>query len=106
MDELPASILNKRWMHSYEEDTPEVNVYRTSDYSFPRSRGRTGFELRDGGRAIYYGIAPTDGTEESPGTWSVEAPGRIRVELENARMEPISLEIVSCDDDRLRVRQT
>jgi hypothetical protein len=105
MLELPATIFGKTWFHSHEEDTADVRVYRPDDYDFPPARGRDGFEFREGGAFIYYGIARGDGTEEAMGTWTVESPGRIRIELQHERIQPFVLEIVSCDDETLKVRR-
>ena len=42
-------IISKFWIHSYEEDTEDVRVYRPRSYDFPLSRGRTGFEIKKNG---------------------------------------------------------
>jgi len=94
-----------RWRHSREEDTPDVQVYRPADYRFPLTRGREGFDFLPGGDLIYIGIGPGDGTEESNGRWTIEAPNRVRIEVDNARIEPFSLEVVSCDGQTLKVKR-
>lgn len=48
MIELPESIFRK-WGHSFEEDSDGVTVYRPSDFSFPRARGRAGIEFKADG---------------------------------------------------------
>jgi hypothetical protein len=45
---MPSAIF-KHWVHSWEEDTEDVAVYRPSDYQFPLSRGRDGFEIKKNG---------------------------------------------------------
>jgi hypothetical protein len=102
--ELPAACF-KHWVHSHEEDTEAVSVYHPSDYNFPPSRGRRGFEFREGGEFIYYGIAPTDGSQRSIGRWTVEGPSQVRIELANERINPFTLEIVSCTSETLKVRR-
>ena len=99
------ACLVRRWLHSHEEDTPDVRVYRPADYPFPPARGRDGFEFRPGREFIYLGIAPADGTEESNGRWMIEAPDRVGIEVDNARIEPFSLEVVSCDGETLKVKR-
>jgi hypothetical protein len=104
MEELPTCIL-RHWVHSHEEDTADVQVYRPVSYNFPPSRGRRGFEFRAGGELVYYRIAPADGTLEALGRWTLEGPNRVRIDVEDDRIAPVTLEIVSCDDETLKVRQ-
>jgi hypothetical protein len=104
MDELQDCIVGL-WIHSHEEDTPEARVYRHRGYSFPPARGRRGFELREGGAATTYEIAPTDGSRPTNGHWMLEAPGRIRIESADEQTAPQTLEVVSCDEEILRVKQ-
>jgi hypothetical protein len=104
MEGLPTCIL-RHWVHSHEEDTADIKVYRPVSYNFPPSRGRRGFEFRTGGELIYYRIAPADGTLEAVGRWTFEEPNRVRIDVEDDRIAPFTLEIVSCDDETLKVRQ-
>jgi hypothetical protein len=99
------SCLVGQWMHSHEEDTPDAQVYRPADYPFPPARGRDGFEFRPDGELVYLGIARADGTEESTGRWTVEAPDRVRIEVQHERIEPFTLQVVSCDEETLKVRR-
>ena len=93
------------WLHSHEEDTQDVRVYRPSDFPFPPARGRDGFEFRPNGELVYLGIARGDGTDESNGTWSLQSPDRVRIEVDNSRIMPFTIEVVSCDDESLTIRR-
>ena len=104
MEGLPTCIL-RHWVHSHEEDTADVQVYRPVSYNFPPSRGRRGFEFRAGGELIYYRIAPADGTLEAIGRWTLEGPNRVKIDVEDDRIAPLTLEIVSCDDEALKVKK-
>src|SRR6476660_7105453 len=42
-DSKPCLV--RPWLHSHDEDTPDVLVYRPADYPFPREEGRDGFEI-------------------------------------------------------------
>jgi hypothetical protein len=64
-----------------------------------------GLEFRSGGELIYYGIAPADGTQPDTGHWAIEGANRIRIVVDNPRIQPFVLEVISCDDDMLKVRQ-
>ena len=102
-NELPPEIF-KHWIHSREEDTEDVRVYRPSDYKFPPSRGREGFEFKENGEFIWYGIGPTDRPQKIPGTWTSEGKNQIRVSLEAPRQDSYTMQIVSCDERLLKVR--
>jgi hypothetical protein len=93
----PPAELFQHWVHSHEEDSGDVQVYRPADYDFPPARGRRGFELRPDGEAILYGPSPSDRPEATTGTWSPLAAGRVRL---GGR----ELEIVSVSSDRLTAR--
>ena len=104
MAELEACLIG-RWFHSHEEDTVDAQIYRPADYPFPPARGRDGLEFRPGGELVYLGIARADGTEESNGRWTLEASNQIRIDVENDRIEPFTIEVISCDEETLRIRR-
>jgi len=95
----------KHWIHSHEEDTEDAKVYRSSDYEFPPSRGRRGFEIRDGGEFIQYDIAPTDGSRIVVGRWELEGPNSIRIYLENQKIKSYVINIISCEDNIMRIKK-
>ena len=64
-----SQLLERSWLHSHEEDSQDEMVYRPSDFSFPPSRGRAGFELGPNHECVEIGIAPADGATHSQGTW-------------------------------------
>lgn len=97
--------LQQRWLHSHEEDTETEMVYRPASFSFPRSRGRTGFELRPNQTLVDVGIAPTDRPRELAGTWDLEGDESKSLLLRPAGSAPRKLSIVSVAPDRLVVRK-
>src|SRR4051794_4464539 len=104
MSDLLTCLL-RDWVHSHEEDTTDTVVYRPASYNFPPSRGRRGIEFREDGQLIYHGIAATDGSQQAAGHWELEAPNRVRVEVEAEGIRSFTLEIVSCDSAVLKVRR-
>ena len=104
MANLTTCILG-HWIHSHEEDTQDVMVYRPANYNFPPSRGRMGLEFREGGALVYHGIGRADGTEQSTGHWVIEEPNRIRINVDNERIQPFVLQVVSCNDQELKVKR-
>ena len=75
-----------RWLHSREEDTDDVEVYRPESWDFPPARGRRGIEFCPGGELRLIGPGPGDRPETRPGTRE-------------------ALEIVGQEPDRLLVRR-
>ena len=59
------------WMHSHEEDTNGLTVFRPSTFAFPLSRGRKSFALRADG--TYKGTVPgpTDRPAPTSGRWAL-----------------------------------
>lgn len=104
MEELRTCI-TRHWIHSHEEDTPNARTYRPAGYDFPPARGRVGFDFQAGGKLIYYGIAPVDGSEQLPGRWRIDEPNRVRIDVDHERIRPFVLDVISCDGDRLVVRR-
>ena len=102
-NELPPEIF-KHWIHSREEDIETVRVYRLSNYEFPPSRGRDGFEFRENGEFIQYGIGPTDRMQRILGTWTAEGENQIRVSFKAEQQEPYTMQVVSCDESLLKIR--
>ena len=96
MADLPPELF-QHWVHSHEEDSGDVQVYRPADYPFPPARGRRGFELRPDGELLLYGPSPSDKPEATTGTWSPSGAGRVR-------LGDRELEIVSASGDRLTAR--
>jgi hypothetical protein len=97
--------LEGHWVHSHEEDTPSSMVFRPADYAFPRSRGRSGFRLEPGGKAIEYGIGPTDRTAEAECSWHLEQLDEPTVILDNPSGIPRRLPIASLSDGRLVIKR-
>jgi len=95
----PPSQLFGHWVHSHEEDTGALRVYRPAGYRFPPARGRRGFELLPDGSYVAHGPGPTDKPTSRPGRWEPVGDGRLRLGDEE-------LEIVSLEPDRLTLRST
>ncbi|MGH3937653.1 MAG: hypothetical protein ACRDTG_03315 [Pseudonocardiaceae bacterium] len=97
--------LFRRWVHSFEEDTEGVNVYRPFGFEFPPARGRDGFEIKRDGEFIRYDIGPADGLVEVPGRWKAKGPDKIVIHFDDPNIEPDTLRIVSNEDGVLRVKR-
>jgi hypothetical protein len=97
-------LLQKRWLHSHEEDSDTEMVFRPASFKFPPSRGRAGFDLKPNQSFIDIGIAPTDGPRESSGTWKLQ-DNQLQLFTSSSSQASRTLQIVSADKDRLVVKK-
>ena len=97
--------LERTWLHAHEEDQGDVQVYRPNTYPFPPSRGRTGFAFDHNGLFTQYDIAPTDGIEGRRGRWTAENDHTLRISLDDKRDPDYKLEVVSLENDVLKVKR-
>ncbi|MBC8082257.1 MAG: hypothetical protein H7Z21_03540 [Hymenobacter sp.] len=97
--------LERTWLHAHEEDQGDVRVYRPNTYAFPPSRGRTGFTFDHNGLFTQLDIAPTDGLESHKGKWTAENDHTVRIALDDQKEPDYKLEIVSMENDVLKVRR-
>ena len=98
-----AKHLTQRWIHSHEEDTPNEMVFRTAGYSFPRSRGRSGFELRPDQSMIEIQPGAGDAGHESTGKWELRGDKSLAFFKPGAKAPARTFKILSADADRLVV---
>ena len=69
----PKNLIGKRWLHLFEEDGPEGEVYIPESAGLPLSRRpREGFELDEGGKARVYSSGADDRLISTPAVWSEE----------------------------------
>ncbi|MFD3000072.1 hypothetical protein ACFS7Z_06850 [Pontibacter toksunensis] len=106
-DKLAAALIDKTWLHSFEEDNGDTLVYRPNTYEFPPSRGRTGFMLESGGVIKRYEIAPTDGLEEKLGEWEVIDKRNVQIRMKPDSNPPqhYQVQILSLEGDVLKIRR-
>ncbi|MGV3539184.1 MAG: hypothetical protein ACO1OQ_05195 [Rufibacter sp.] len=103
--EVPDAVYGQTWLYSYEEDSADVRTYRPNTFSFPPSRGRTGFMVQKNGTFVRYGIAPTDGLEEQPGAWKAQGKNLLNITYSDPKHEPEQIEIVQAAPTVLKIRR-
>lgn len=104
---LLSGCLIGSWVHAYEEDTPEMIVFRPADYPFGPSRGRDGYEFQTGGILVYHGFGPADEPLTSTGEWGWHSGDQIHLVVNDPQGAYIdeTLRIVSCDAELLQVER-
>jgi hypothetical protein len=105
---LPPTLkeLQGTWLHSREEDHGDTMVYRPNTYSFPPSRGRTGFAIGPFGRFTQYDIAPTDGLAGQPGTWTLLDGNRLLIQPNDPKTPAYELQVLRLEGKKMYVRRS
>ncbi|MBT2511348.1 hypothetical protein J7I98_37145 [Streptomyces sp. ISL-98] len=103
MSELPPSLF-RNWVHSFEDDTEGVTVYRPADYPFPPARGRRGLEFAPDGTFIDHPVGRGDAPDAVPGQWRLAEDRRLAVSFPENDRPDRGLEILRCDEDVLEIR--
>lgn len=101
MADLDRASLQRRWVHSHEEDPPGRLVFRPGTWNFPPSRGRRSFDLGPNGELRSAGPGPTDKTVETTGRWRL-LPGDV-IELAPKGGQKRLLKIIELGPDKLVV---
>jgi hypothetical protein len=94
----------KVWIHSHEEDTENVKVYRQAGYPFPPARGREGFEIKENKEFVQYKIGPDDRPQTLLGHWEAENPKEIKVSFKDPEYNSFTFYIESIDEEVLKIR--
>ena len=90
-----------RWVHIFEEDTPEGAVYKPEDSDIPLSRRpREQLALRPDGSATLLMAGPDDRLVDQPASWREEA-GTITIR----NRDGTELRIVDQSPDRIVVQR-
>ena len=103
MNGLPEAIF-RPWIHSFEEDTGDIQVFRPEEYPFPLARGRGGLEFSHDGAFIDWTVGPADAPRGSQGRWKAEAMGRVSVRLPDKGVKR-TFEVLECNETILKLRK-
>ena len=102
MAEPDAQLFATRWVHVFEEDTAEGEVYRPDDAHIPLSRRpREQLQLRPDGSATMFVGGPDDRPVGRPATWEKEGAQVIV----RSSTDPTTLRIVDRSAGRLVIRR-
>jgi hypothetical protein len=102
-DKPSPEDLAKHWVHSHEEDSPGMSVFRPDTYAFPPSRGRKELDLSPDGSFAGQLPGPDDRPVMDSGTWSVSGD---KLHLEASKSgTPQDWKIESLDPTKLVVRR-
>ena len=99
---VDRSALERRWVHSHEEDAPGEMVFRPADHDFPPSRGRLAFEFRPDGSYAEAAIGPADVPLAVTGSWRLD-DDELVISREAATEPERRLRVKAAEPDRLVV---
>ncbi|HXV83692.1 MAG TPA: hypothetical protein VEG60_27865 [Candidatus Binatia bacterium] len=105
--QLSAQSFGQRWIHSFEEDSAQAQVYRPESWDFPLSRRpREAFELRSDGSAQLFLPGPQDRPKATAASWTEEAGELVIRAAKRTGPGPLTLRIVESGADKLLVRRS
>jgi hypothetical protein len=100
-------LFGTRWIHMFEEDTAEGEVYRPETDDVPLSRRpRRRIELSEDGSARIVMPGPDDRPVESSAAWQKEGGDLMLRGYPRGRGDPTVLRIVSHSPTRLVIRKS
>ena len=105
MSVASGDIFERRWVHSHEEDTADTMVFRAASFKFPRSRGRTSFELKADGALVERSPGAADRSQETYGRWDLEDDQRLAFRPAPGAPPHRVFHIVSASPDRLVLKR-
>lgn len=97
--QMESKDLFQLWTHSHEEDSGQAQVYRSSDYDFPPSRGRFSYDIKSDGSFVLKGPGPSDRPESQKGQWQMVSDKTIQLTLANQEVKTFN--IISISKDKL-----
>lgn len=97
-----GSELFAHWVHSHEEDGAGYRVFRRSDYAFPPSRGREGFEIKADGSFVHHQIGPVDAPVTVEGKWKLQGDNMLIIRPQTG--DVWSFQILEVNKDVLKVK--
>lgn len=103
--EPQSELFGKTWLHAQEEDEGDIKVYRPNTYTFPPSRGRTGFAFEKDNVFRLFAIAPTDGLEEHAGRWELIKKDLLQVTFPEDESRNFDLALISVTPDVIKVKR-
>jgi hypothetical protein len=102
---LEPNAFRHRWVHSFEEDSSDAQIYRPQSWDFPLSRRpREAFELRADGTAQLFLPGAADRPEAADASWTEEKGELIIRAPKKGTRGPFSLRIVESAADKLVAR--
>jgi len=95
--DIDKGLLEGRWLHAHEEDGQAGTVFRPDSHPLPPSRGRSGYVFRGDGTLLRVGPGPADRGASAPGTWTLDASGRLTIRVPGAPDEVLQIESLEAD---------
>ena len=80
-------------MHSYEEDSDDLKVFRPASYEFPLRYSREAMIFKEGGGFILHDIAPDNTRIRIPGSWKLIDHTKLEISLSSEKKENLMIEV-------------
>jgi hypothetical protein len=100
---LPDTVIFQKWLHSYEEDTGDLKIYRPSTFDFPLGWGRDGMTFTKDGGFLLRDIAPNDTMMQINGHWKATSEIKLEISFPSGEKETFILEIKDINSKILKI---
>ena len=99
----PGQAIFQKWLHSYEEDTPGITIYRPSAFDYPLGWGRRGMKFKEDGCFTLYDIAPNDEQIQIFGNWKSVSKDQLEITFPVGEKESFIIEIKELKPQILKI---
>ncbi len=89
----PDPAIFQKWLHSYEEDSGNLKVYRPSSFDYPLGWGRAGMKFKENGCFNIYEFSPNDEQVLIHGLWKQITKNRFEITFPLGEKETYIIEI-------------
>jgi hypothetical protein len=104
---LSPELFRHRWVHSFEEDSAQAQVYRRQSWDFPLShRPREAFELRADSTAQLFLPGAEDRPQAADASWTEEESELVIRAAKKGARGPSRFRIIESAADKLVVRRS
>jgi hypothetical protein len=105
VEKLLSKSLFRKWLHSYEEDYEDVQVFRPNDFGFPPSRmPRDGYRFGKDGQVTRYIPGPTDALDAVEGRFRQSGDSMLALYFAHEAIKGFSISIIYCDEKSLKIK--
>ena len=101
-DTTSTNLLKKQWVHSFEEESDSIQIYRPDNYKeFPAAHYRQKYNLAYDGRCKYLVLSPNDAHYFENGTWAYNENDQVLKICNTFEEVVVKFKVVALTEDLL-----
>ena len=99
----PDPVIFQKWLHSYEEDSPNLTIYRPTSFDYPLGWGRAGMKFKEDGGFILFEFGPNDETIQIVGRWKSSSKDQLEITFPSGEKETFIIKIKQVKPQILKI---